>query len=299
MSELVARMMAGPKKQKRGSLNQQTTDELAQRWRDRAVLDRATKVYTSLGDSVLTCAISDDETMFAGAGTLGVARVHATMSGNELASFELGELICAVAFTHSASGPKLVTGDFSGHLCIFDLSHTPIEEHPIERGAANHPKLLLRHPHGSAVTAMALPTDRTSSGDFIIAVMGLDSTCVYKVSENDMSLTASILCRINPMGTVLTTKPAAMAFDGDGHLLATGVEKVVELWSVDERGVNRTARPEVLCARARCTLARLHACTLGRLDTCTLGRLHEHTCECKAHVAHRRRMSTPHAYDCI
>ena len=26
----------------------------------------------------------------------------------------------------TASGPKLVTGDFSGHFCLFDLSETPL-----------------------------------------------------------------------------------------------------------------------------------------------------------------------------
>ena len=66
MSELVARMMAGPNKKQKGRANAQTTDELAQRLRARH-LDRATKVTTSLGDSVLTCAISQDEAMFAGA----------------------------------------------------------------------------------------------------------------------------------------------------------------------------------------------------------------------------------------
>ena len=44
---------------------------------------------------------------------------------------------------------------------------------------------------------------------------------------------------------MLATHPAALALDGRGQLLATGVEKVVELWFVDERAVQRVARPEV------------------------------------------------------
>ena len=75
VSELVARMMIGAgskSKIKRGNASASTTtDELAQRWHKRATMDHSTKVVTSLGDSVLAVAMSEDETMFVGSGTTG------------------------------------------------------------------------------------------------------------------------------------------------------------------------------------------------------------------------------------
>ena len=248
VSELVARMMIGAgskSKIKRGNASSSTTtDELAQRWHKRATMDHSTKVVTSLGDSVLTVAMSEDETMFVGAGTSRVARVFATQSGEQLAAFELTEPINAVALTCTATGPKLITGDLSGTLSVFDLSETPVPDHPVD-STEPHPKRMLNHAHGSAILAMALPRERPDSNQFLIAVMGLDTTAVYRMVEDEGELIARVVCRINPMGTVLATHPAAISFDGDGHILATGVEKVVELWFVDERAPNRVQRPEV------------------------------------------------------
>ena len=72
--------------------------------------------------------------------------------------------------------------------------------------------------------------------------MGVDRTAVYMLREVNNEVTIDFLCRIQPSGAVLTTHPAAIAFDGQGRLLATGVEKVVEVWFIDERAYVLTSR---------------------------------------------------------
>ena len=246
--------------------------------------DRSTKVVTSLGDTVTAVSISEDERMFVGAGTGQVAHVYSTEHGQLLATFALEYGINAASFTRTCTGAKLVTGDFGGCISVFDVSNIEGVEALTADEAAS--RLMLKENHGSGIVAIALPRevcrrtrsaaretsrrclhenmcpavlltrrhrrDATQDEDaraLHFAVMGLDSTSVYSLTDDGTNGSGGLklrrLCLVHPMGSVLATHPAALALDGKGRLLATGVEKVVELWFIDERAVSRVVRPEV------------------------------------------------------
>jgi hypothetical protein len=113
-------------------------DELLQHRHKQWAMDHSTKVVTSLGDSVLTVAISTDEVLFAGAGTSGVARIFSVHSGEQLAAVELSDHINAVGLTRTASGAKLATGDLSGALSLFDLEG--LDERPQQQQQQQQPQ---------------------------------------------------------------------------------------------------------------------------------------------------------------
>ena len=86
--------------------------------------------------------------MFAGGGTSQVAQVFSCTTGELIAEFSVGghdgnAMINAVQFARTRTGPKLVVGDFSGVLSIFDIGM----------------RLLVgSHKHSSAVVSLALPS---------------------------------------------------------------------------------------------------------------------------------------------
>ena len=158
MGDVLTKLMGSAKnaknKPKRGSV----ANPFEELKRKRSLLDaadRSTKVVKYLGDTISAVAISADETMFAGGGTMRSVCVFSTRTGHELACFKFDSGVNAIAFTHTKSGAKLLVGDFSGALSVLDLRKTPIVPHH-EGSIKEHPKLLLQHMHSSSIVGMAL-----------------------------------------------------------------------------------------------------------------------------------------------
>ena len=110
VSDLVTRLMAKTgSKARKASVTAATTDELAARWRRRVAVDRATKVVTTMGDSVIAVAISEDETMFVGAGGSMAAVVYSSESGELVSSPREARLAARTAHLHARSPRSIAT----------------------------------------------------------------------------------------------------------------------------------------------------------------------------------------------
>ena len=245
VSKLIKTMEA-KKKQRNKKAAATSFSAVRSRMQQRRAEDRCTKIITTLGDSVLALAISEDESLFAGAGTSGRVCLYSSQSGTQLAAFDMDSGITAVNFARTQNGARLLIGGYNGQLRVFDISRTPIPDHT--GGLDSHPKLLAELSHETPVVAMAVPREIIGEAQSLpVAVMGVGKTAVYELREENHEVELTRMCTIHPMGSVLTTHPAALAFGGDGtgRLLVTGVEKVVELWFVDHRQPSRVMRPEV------------------------------------------------------
>ena len=188
----------------------------------------AAKLVRDHGDTVVSVALSSDDTHFAAAGVNKVVRVFHTSQGQQVCEVTAPHVIGSIVFIGRR---KLVAGTYGGLVHFYDVCEEAEEAQ-------------VKVNEGQQIECMACARGGTRlavGGKFadviVYAVQYADANapCVPDVSE---------IIRVEPPGTTL-----ALALDEDCRVLATGGDaKIVQLWDVSDgsRRVTRAGgrRPE-------------------------------------------------------
>ena len=189
----------------------------------------AAKLVRDVGETVISVAVSGDDSLFAVGSTNKKAIVYTTSNGATVASFTAKSMINSVVFAGVGEDTRLLAGTVTGDLHMWHVASEASE---------------LEQKFGGDINAMAV-----GAGGTRLAVAGKAShVVVYDLSfpgDGAGGGSGGVLtetCRYAPTGTVLS-----VSLNADATLMATGGEaKLVQLWTLHSAEAVENSRGEAM-----------------------------------------------------